>query len=618
MTALNFKNCPIPGCCRVTAVPRAALLALLCIFLSSTTQAQTVCIHRGTTFIWYTTENIWTNHQADISAMFDYMDREFAQTVSDWGIAPPRRHYYLWVDPQTGGGFATGNIGEISDVTGQPAPGIGVAYDAYFNTAYGIKRFWAYAIGTHETQNLLTGQSLSAGWPRDWWADDKSPFPGMSAVRVEAELGLADISAAHDADFGGSRLYAMMKGLQSHYGWSIFRNAFAQVKADGIQWTALDHGYNPSAILTAYVTAYLVMGSGDTLSNLDANFFNGVIPGYRSDVTAQVLSAWDNWKHHGGDGQSFLNGDYLSVGGFPDFSLTTFTPDTLTLAPGGTASTAFRLADLDGFSRSIHLATSRLPAGVTASFAPLGTDRFQMTLSARADAPTAASTIRIIGASEGVPLSAGHSLTLPVIVSINTAQIPVNLAPVATLYGVGNDHLVLGDNGGIDGHGWAYSGVLLGDGLAWGTNQFAVGIPANGEQGTYNAVTGITIPLPAGHYSSLKMLGSANGGSHPDQTFRVNYTDGSSTTFTQSLSDWTAPENYPGETIVATMPYSDVNLGTFSGNRYLYGYIFPLDPGKTVSSFRLPGDNPLPRNSGVVAIAFTLNGTAPAPSSPAQ
>jgi hypothetical protein len=167
------------------------------------------------------------------------MDRAFSQIVSDLGIKPPREQYYLWVNPITGGACACYSE-DIRKVTGKEAPGIAIAYDAFFNGEKETKAFWAYALGPHEMTNLVAGQGLSFGWPWDWWADDKSPFPAMTAVRVEAELGRNDVSAWHDAqivrvsDAIGAKLYAMFKAIQARYGWSIFQKMFALVKADGV------------------------------------------------------------------------------------------------------------------------------------------------------------------------------------------------------------------------------------------------------------------------------------------------------------------------------------------------------------------------------------------------
>src|SRR5262249_3920174 len=115
------------------------------------------------------------------------------------------------------------------------------------------------------------------------------------------------------------------------------------------------------------------------------------------------------------------------------------------------------------------------------------------------------------------------------------------------------------------------------------------------------SAAGQMIPLPAGQFSSLRMLATAVNGSQASQSFKVTYSDGSSTTFTQSLSDWTAPQNFSGESNALTMPYR--NLGTGAKDTrtvMLYGYSFPLNNAKTVSTIMLPN------NSNVEVLGLTL------------
>jgi hypothetical protein len=61
-----------------------------------------------------------------------------------------------------------------------------------------------------------------------------------------------------------------------------------------------------------------------------------------------------------------------------------------------------------------------------------------------------------------------------------------------------------------------------------------------------DAVSGQTVTLPAGKFSTLKLLASGVNGSQTGQTFVVKYTDGTTTSFTENLSDWCASQNYPG------------------------------------------------------------------------
>ena len=43
---------------------------------------------------------------------------------------------------------------------------------------------YCYGIVTHELCNLFTGECVTAGWPTEWWANHRSPFPTMLANEV--------------------------------------------------------------------------------------------------------------------------------------------------------------------------------------------------------------------------------------------------------------------------------------------------------------------------------------------------------------------------------------------------------------------------------------------------
>jgi hypothetical protein len=99
------------------------------------------------------------------------------------------------------------------------------------------------------------------------------------------------------------------------------------------------------------------------------------------------------------------------------------------------------------------------------------------------------------------------------------------------------------------------------------------------------------------------MLATGVNGNQPGQTFTVTYTDGSTTVFTQGLSDWYTPQQYPGEAQAVTTNYRDNSTGTTDGRVfYVYGYSFNLNGAKTVRSIRLP------QNRNVVVLAITLAG----------
>jgi hypothetical protein len=124
-----------------------------------------------------------------------------------------------------------------------------------------------------------------------------------------------------------------------------------------------------------------------------------------------------------------------------------------------------------------------------------------------------------------------------------------------------------------------------------------------------DAVSNATIALPAGKYSAVKLLASGVNGYQLNQTFVVTYTDGTTTKFTQSLSNWWGPpQHYTGESQVMQMPDLVTPSGaTLQHAAYVYGYLFALNSSKTVKSITLPRN----RNVVVLAVDVSANGAIP-------
>jgi hypothetical protein len=177
-----------------------------------------------------------------------------------------------------------------------------------------------------------------------------------------------------------------------------------------------------------------------------------------------------------------------------------------------------------------------------------------------------------------------------------TARTPVNLAGAFNRTGIVTDGSTFG--GGFDSDGWALSANLLGSSVTWNNNSFNLGAPNTND--VISAV-GQTINLPAGNFSTLNFLAAGVNGNQPNLTFTVTYTDGTTQTFTQSISDWYTPQGYSGESQAVTMGYRNVNNGGKDGRTfYVYGYSFALDSSKTVRSITLPSDG------NVEILAITL------------
>jgi hypothetical protein len=174
--------------------------------------------------------------------------------------------------------------------------------------------------------------------------------------------------------------------------------------------------------------------------------------------------------------------------------------------------------------------------------------------------------------------------------------VPVSLASAYNRTGMVSDGTTF--EGGLDGSGNAYSDYLVGALPAWNVPPFLMG-PVDSPNVV--SATDTTIPLPAGQFATLQMLGTGVNGSQAAQNITLTYSDNSISTLTQGLSDWSAPQNFPGESDALNMAYFDRSSG-FADNQttYLYRYLFGLDSTKTVSSITLPN------NGNVEVVALTL------------
>jgi hypothetical protein len=232
------------------------------------------------------------------------------------------------------------------------------------------------------------------------------------------------------------------------------------------------------------------------------------------------------------------------------------------------------------------LTASGLPQGVTASFNPASTaGSSTLTLMAtQAAAPTTA-TITITGTTPTSHIA--HTTTTSVAITpVLSGTVPVDLSSSYNVTGIYNDGSTFQPSASLDEDGFAFSEQLLGREQVGDGVVFKLGPP-----GAPDVVVGKTVTLPAGKFSRIKMLAFGVNGHQEMQTFNVTYDDGSSSTFTQSLSDWASSRNFDGESIAVTMPYRITNEGSRDGRAFnAYAYSFNLDGNKVVRSISLPSN----------------------------
>ncbi len=186
--------------------------------------------------------------------------------------------------------------------------------------------------------------------------------------------------------------------------------------------------------------------------------------------------------------------------------------------------------------------------------------------------------------------------TLPVVAP--GSGVPVGLAAAFNTPGISTDGKSFSATGGLDSGGTGYSAKLLGETQTWQGVPFGIGAP-----GVPDAVSsrGQVVPLPAGKYAGLWLLGSAINGTQKAQVMTVTYDDGTTASLVQSFSDWFQPGRFPGESRAVKMPYRNLASGAQDPRPfYAYSYGFALDPAKTVKSLTLPN------NDSVKILAVTL------------
>jgi hypothetical protein len=270
-------------------------------------------------------------------------------------------------------------------------------------------------------------------------------------------------------------------------------------------------------------------------------------------------------------------------------------PAALTITAGGRATVLVTEVALNTANSSVSLSVTNLPAGMTASFNPSST--------------TSTSILTLTAASKAAAGTVTLTLTGTNAIATNTATVNLTVlppAPGATAVSLSTSFNTTGIyidgarfSGGLDGDGNALSANLLPSGLSFNGCVFNLG-PSAGSDAV--KCSGQYVTLPSGQYSCLNLLATGVNGNQVNQLFVVNYTDGTSSTFIQSVSDWAIMQSYPGQALVSFTGYNDTSGGTknTTTSASLYGYSFALNPNKVVKNIKLPVD------AGVMVLAMSM------------
>jgi hypothetical protein len=260
----------------------AVLTAALGLGLSQTQQAR-ACNdefperYRSDLTVWCVYEPAWTDHQADIEGFFSFGDDAVTKMIEVFNVNPndlpdkPHLPYTIEVGQSDGIAHTPSNFG----------PGVRVTGDAFWNEFGGVQGYWGYLLTLHEFVNQWTGL-VTGGWPTDWWADHRSPFPNAMDYRVFDDLGYPAVAEVHRNRFivPGTDGYDEQVVLFGetlfnlpNFGFEGYSRSFALIQADQMSWNKLRDppnyqeqtqfgSGNPSGLLSEYIIAYLSLGAG--------------------------------------------------------------------------------------------------------------------------------------------------------------------------------------------------------------------------------------------------------------------------------------------------------------------------------------------------------------------
>jgi hypothetical protein len=469
--------------------------------------------------------------------------------------------------------------------------------------------------GTVKRVTLSIGSSNYGDW-EDITALVEAQGTGPGSILYQDFQSLkAAIPALDAVDFDDENSFNLPTTVQfgvmlGNLGYHVLPDAYD----NNTYWMNVVSGINdqlPGTVDGVHLQVY-AGGNGNNPCSSTWDFGSvPVFPGLwdKVDTPKQVQSRMSGWNSQCGisGGFMWIYDDFVGTGlaakyaramddavGIGGFTLSA--PQTVFLNENSTAKAAIKIMDFGVFDGDVSLALSPLPTGVTGSITGQG-NKQTLVFAASPEADTGLSSVTVTGTSGESTQTFTFTLAVSAALGSKGSGQLVDLSPAFNLNGIYTDGTVY-STGGLDGAGYSYSAKLLTKSRVLDQIRIKFG-PANQPDAV--GCNGQSVSLPQGNFSGLLLVGTGVQGSQTSQTITVNYTDGTSTQFVQSFSDWSSPQNFPGEVEAVASSYRNYsdgskNQGTFS----LYGYEFGIDPTKIVQSVTLPS------NPNVVVLAATL------------
>ncbi len=471
--------------------------------------------------------------------------------------------------------------------------------------------------GTVKRVTLSIGSSNVGDW-QDITALVKSQGTGPGSILYQDFQSLKNAIPALDAiDFDDENSFDLDTTVQfgimlGTLGYHVLPDAFN----NSTYWMNVVSQINaqlPGTVDGVHLQVY-AGGAGNNPCSSGWDFVSvPVFPGLwdRVDTPHQVQSRMAGWHNQCGISGGFMwiyddfvgNGlaakyagaidNAVGVGGF-----TLSGPETVFLNQNSTAKAVIKIRDFGVFKGDVSLALSPLPNGVIGSVAGQG-NKQELVFTASPNADTGFASVVVTGTSGEITQTFTFTLAVSAALGSKGSGKSVDLSPTFNVNGIYTDGTVY-STGGLDGDGFSYSAKLLAKSRVLDQIRIKFG-PANQPDAVgYN---GQSVSLSKGHFSGLLLLGTGVNGSQTSQTIMVNYTDGTSTQLVQSFSDWSSPQNFPGEVEAVAMSYRNSSDGSKDqGTFNLYAYQLAIDSTRTVQSVTLPN------NPNVVVLAATLLG----------